>query len=86
MEEIKRFRQIDSRTPESESHLTTGVETTTGRSPRRWNSVAWQLPQVAGGNFNRPGFDIFNSNVYAVCGDGDLMEGVAANGFARGPS
>jgi len=30
-----------------------------------------------GANYNRPGFDIFNFNVYAMCGDGDMMEGVA---------
>jgi len=80
MEEIKRFRQIDSRTPgHPESHLTTGVETTTGPLGQgAGNSVGMA---VAGKwleeNYNRPGFDIFDFNVYAVCGDGDLMEGVA---------
>jgi len=80
MEEIKRFRQIDSRTPgHPESHLTTGVETTTGPLGQgAGNSVGMAIASKwLGENFNRPGFDIFDFNVYAVCGDGDLMEGVA---------
>jgi transketolase len=81
MEEIKRFRQIDSRTPgHPESHLTTGVETTTGPLGQgAGNSVGMAIAgKWLSENFNRPGFDIFNFNVYAICGDGDLMEGVAS--------
>jgi len=81
IEEIKRFRQIDSRTPgHPESHLTTGVETTTGPLGQgAGNSVGMAIAgKWLGENFNRPGFEIFNFNVYAVCGDGDLMEGVAS--------
>ncbi|PYU60963.1 MAG: transketolase [Acidobacteria bacterium] len=81
MEEIKRFRQIDSRTPgHPESHLTTGVETTTGPLGQgAGNSVGMAIAgKWLAENFNRPGFDIFNFNVYAICGDGDLMEGVAS--------
>jgi transketolase len=81
MEEIKRFRQIDSRTPgHPESHLTTGVETTTGPLGQgAGNSVGMAIASKwLGENFNRPGFDIFDFNVYAICGDGDLMEGVAS--------
>jgi transketolase len=80
MEEIKRFRQIDSRTPgHPESHLTSGVETTTGPLGQgAGNSVGMAIASKwLAENFNKPGFDIFNFNVYAVCGDGDLMEGVA---------
>ena len=80
MDEIKRFRQIDSRTPgHPESHLTTGVETTTGPLGQgAGNSVGMAIAgKWLGENYNRPGFEIFNFNVYAVCGDGDLMEGVA---------
>ena len=80
MEEIKRFRQIDSRTPgHPESHLTTGVETTTGPLGQgAGNSVGMAIASKwLGENYNRPGFEIFDFNVYAVCGDGDLMEGVA---------
>src|SRR5260370_549977 len=80
MEEIKRFRQIDSRTPgHPESHLTSGVETTTGPLGQgAGNSGGMAIAgKWLGGNFNKLGFEIFNFNVYAVCGDGDLMEGVA---------
>jgi len=89
MDEIKRFRQIDSRTPgHPESHLTTGVETTTGPLGQgAGNSVGMAITSKwLAENFNRPGFDIFNFNVYAICGDGDLMEGVGLRGgLAGGP-
>ncbi len=81
MEEIKRFRQIDSKTPgHPESHLTTGVETTTGPLGQgAGNSVGMAIAgKWLAENFNRPGFEIFNFNVYTICGDGDLMEGVAS--------
>src|SRR3989440_3267068 len=80
MDEIKRFRQIDSRTPgHPESHLTTGVETTTRPLGQgAGNSVGMAIASKwLSESFNRPGFDILNFNVYAICGDGDLMEGVA---------
>jgi len=79
MEEIKRFRQLGSRTPgHPESHITTGVETTTGPLGQ---GVGNSLGMAVAGkwlaaNFNRPGFDIFDYNVYAMCSDGDLMEGI----------
>jgi transketolase len=81
MEDIKRFRQIDSRTPgHPESHLTTGVETTTGPLGQgAGNSVGMAIAgKWLGENYNKPGFAIFDFDVYAVCGDGDLMEGVAS--------
>jgi transketolase len=79
MEEIKRFRQLGSRTPgHPESHVTSGVETTTGPLGQGvGNSLGiaiaskWQAA-----NFNRPDFEIFDFNVYAMCSDGDLMEGI----------
>src|SRR5713101_6396305 len=80
MEEIKRFRQIDSKTPgHPESHLTTGVETTTGPLGQgAANSVGMAIAgKWLAENFNRPGLDIFDFNVYAILGDGDMMEGVA---------
>jgi transketolase len=79
MDEIKRFRQLGSRTPgHPESHITTGVETTTGPLGQGVGSslgiaIAGQW-QAA--NFNRPGFEIFDFNVYVMCSDGDLMEGI----------
>ena len=80
MDEIKRFRQLDSRTPgHPESHITTGVETTTGPLGQgAGNSVGIALTERwLAANYNRPGFDVFNFNVFTMCGDGDLMEGVA---------
>ncbi len=81
LDEIKRFRQLDSRTPgHPESHITTGVETTTGPLGQgAGNSVGMAMAsRWLGEHFNRPGFDLFNFNVYAICGDGDFMEGVAS--------
>jgi transketolase len=80
MEEIKRFRQIDSKTPgHPESHITSGVETTTGPLGQgAGNSVGMAIASKwLAENFNRPGFATFDFNVYSICGDGDLMEGVA---------
>ena len=79
MEEIKRFRQLDSKTPgHPESHITSGVETTTGPLGQgAGNSVGMAIASKwLGENYNRPGFELFDFNVYAICGDGDLMEGV----------
>jgi transketolase len=81
LDEIKRFRQIDSRTPgHPESHITTGVETTTGPLGQgAGNSVGMAIASKwLAEHFNHPGFELFNFNVYAVCGDGDFMEGVAS--------
>jgi transketolase len=80
LDDIKRFRQLDSRTPgHPESHLTTGVETTTGPLGQgAGNSVGMAIAgKWMASNFNKPGFDLFNFRVYALCGDGDIMEGVA---------
>lgn len=80
MEEIKRFRQIGSKTPgHPESHITSGVETTTGPLGQgAGNSVGMAMAsRWLAANFNRAGFDLFDYRVYALCGDGDLMEGVA---------
>src|SRR5271170_1256150 len=79
MEEIKRFRQLGSRTPgHPESHLTSGIETTTGPLGQGvGNSVGMAMASKwQAANFNRPGFEIFDFNVYAICSDGDLMEGI----------
>jgi transketolase len=79
MEELKRFRQLGSRTPgHPESHLTSGVETTTGPLGQGvGNSVGMAMAaQWFAANFNRPDFEIFNYNIYTMCSDGDLMEGI----------
>jgi transketolase len=79
MDDIKHFRKLGSRTPgHPESHVTTGVEVTTGPLGQGvGNSVGMAIAgkwQTA--NFNKPGFEIFNFNVYTMCSDGDLMEGI----------
>ncbi|KQO56973.1 MULTISPECIES: transketolase [unclassified Methylobacterium] len=81
IEDIKNFRQLDSKTPgHPEYHFTTGVETTTGPLGQ---GVANSVGMAMGGRFlgetlNRPDLPLFDFNVYAICSDGDLMEGVAA--------
>jgi len=81
LDQIKRFRQLDSRTPgHPESFITTGVETTTGPLGQgAGNSVGMAIAERwLAATYNRPGFEVFNYNVYAICGDGDMMEGVAS--------
>jgi transketolase len=80
MDEIKRFRQLDSKTPgHPESHMTTGVETTTGPLGQGCgNSLGMAIASKwLGENYNKPGFEIFDFSVYTMCGDGDMMEGAA---------
>ena len=81
LDDIKKFRQLDSKTPgHPESHMTTGVETTTGPLGQGvGNSVGMAIAsQWLAATYNRPDFELFNYRVYAICGDGDIMEGVAA--------
>lgn len=81
LDDIKQFRQIGSKTPgHPEYHMTSGVETTTGPLGQGvGNSVGMAIAGAwLGARYNRPGFDVFNYNVYAFCGDGDMMEGVAS--------
>ena len=81
LEDIKKFRQLDSSTPgHPEYRWTSGVETTTG--PLGQGVATTVGMAIAGrwmaGHFNRPGFELFDYDVWALCGDGDLMEGVAS--------
>jgi transketolase len=79
MDDIKHFRQLGSRTPgHPESHITTGVEVTTGPLGQGvGNSVGMAIAgKWQAANFNQPDFEIFNFNVYTMCSDGDLMEGI----------
>jgi transketolase len=81
LDDIRRFRQIDSKAPgHPEYHWVSGVETTTGPLGQGVaTSVGMALAQKWLANrYNRPGFDIFDYNIYAVCGDGCLMEGVSS--------
>lgn len=81
IDDLKNFRQLDSRTPgHPEYHFTIGVETTTGPLGQ---GVANSVGMAMGGRFlgerlNRPDLPLFDYNVYAICSDGDLMEGVAS--------
>jgi transketolase len=79
MDDIKHFRQLGSRTPgHPESHITSGVETTTGPLGQGiGNSVGMAIAgKWQAANFNRPDLEIVDFNVYAMCSDGDLMEGI----------
>jgi transketolase len=81
LDQIKRFRQLDSRTPgHPESFITTGVETTTGPLGQgAGNSVGMAMAERwLAATYNRPGFEVFNYNIYTICGDGDMMEGVSS--------
>jgi transketolase len=81
LDDIKRFRQLDSLCPgHPEYRWTSGVETTTGPLGQGVaNSVGMAIAsRWLGDFFNRPGFELFNYRVYAFCGDGCLMEGVSS--------
>ncbi len=80
LEDLKQFRQWDSKTPgHPEYGLTPGVETTTGPLGQGvGNAVGMAIAQRwLAAHFNREGHPIVDYRVYAICGDGDLMEGVS---------
>jgi transketolase len=80
LEDIERFRQIDSKTPgHPEYRMTTGVETTTGPLGQGLgNSVGMAMAARWYENrFNKPDAPLFDYRVYALCGDGDMMEGIS---------
>src|SRR6202163_1273829 len=81
IDELKKFRKINRKTPgHPEYRMTSGVETTTGPLGQGVaNSVGmamarWWLASY----FNKPRFELFNYDVYAICGDGDMMEGISS--------
>jgi transketolase len=81
LEDIRRFRQIGSKAPgHPEYHWVSGVETTTGPLGQgAATSVGMAIAQKwLADRYNRPGFAIFDYDIYVVCGDGCLMEGVTA--------
>jgi len=81
LDDIKAFRQLSSRTPgHPEYRHTTGVETTTGPLGQGCgNSVGMAVAERwLAAHFNRDGFPVFDNDTYVLCGDGDMMEGVAS--------
>src|SRR2546423_1788529 len=81
LDDLKRFRQLDSKCPgHPEYRWTSGVETTTGPLGQGLaTSVGMALAsRWAAARFNRPGFDMFDFDVYALCGDGCIMEGISS--------
>src|SRR5246127_3422726 len=81
LNDIRNFRQLDSKAPgHPEYHWVSGVETTSGPLGQ---GVATSVGMAIGQKwlahrYNKPGFEIFDYNIYAVCGDGCLMEGVSS--------
>ena len=80
LDDIKHFRQLDSKCPgHPEYRWTSGVETTTGPLGQGLaTSVGMAIAERwLASYFNRPGFDLFDYDVYALCGDGCMMEGIS---------
>jgi transketolase len=81
LDDIRRFRQLDSKAPgHPEYHWVSGVETTTGPLGQGVaTSVGMAIAEKWLANrYNRPGFGIFGYDIYTVCGDGCMMEGVGS--------
>ena len=81
LDEIRRFRQLDSVCAgHPEQHMTAGIETTTGPLGQGCgNSVGMAMAaKWLAARYNTPGHVLFDYNTYVLCSDGDLMEGVAA--------
>jgi transketolase len=81
LDDIKRFREIGSKCPgHPEYHLTTGVEATTGPLGQGCaTSVGMAIAERwLAQHFNRPDFPVFDYDIYTMCGDGDMMEGVTS--------
>jgi len=81
LDDIKNFRQLDSKTPgHPEYHLTPGVETTTGPLGQGFaNGVGMAIAQkYLSSVMDKPGFPVMNYHIYAIISDGDLMEGISS--------
>ncbi|HEY0607920.1 MAG TPA: transketolase [Herpetosiphonaceae bacterium] len=80
LDQLQHFRQYGSLTPgHPEVHLDTGIETTTGPLGQGFaTGVGMAIAErYLAAKFNRPGFELVNHYTYAICSDGDLMEGVS---------
>jgi transketolase len=81
LDDIRHFRQLGSKAPgHPEYHWVSGVETTTGPLGQGIaTSVGMAIARKwLGSRYNKPGFDLFDYNIYAICGDGCMMEGVGS--------
>ncbi len=81
LDDLKNFRQLGSRTPGYPEYKNPqGTEITTGLSGQGFaNGVGMAIAEAYLAEiFNRPGFNIVDYNIYAICGDGDLMEGISS--------
>lgn len=81
LDDIKKFRQLHSKTAgHPEYGLLDGIEVTTGPLGQGFaNGVGMAIAQqYLAAHYNRPGFELFNYHIYAICSDGDLMEGITA--------
>src|SRR5579884_35760 len=81
LDDVKNFRQLDSKTPgHPEYRHTSGIETTTGPLGQGvGSSVGMSMASNwLAARYNRPGFEIFDYNIYTLCSDGDLMEGLGS--------
>jgi transketolase len=81
LDDIRHFRQLDSKAPgHPEYHWVSGVETTTGPLGQGVaTSVGMAIAEKwLAHRYNRPGFEIFDYNIYSICGDGCLMEGISS--------
>jgi transketolase len=81
LDDIRHFRQLGSKAPgHPEYHLTSGVEATTGPLGQGIaTSVGMAIAQKwLAARYNRPGFTVFDYNIYTICGDGCMMEGVGS--------
>jgi transketolase len=81
LDDIRHFRQLGSKAPgHPEYHLVSGVEATTGPLGQGIaNSVGMAIARKWLANrYNKPGFELFDYDIYVVCGDGCLMEGIGS--------
>ena len=81
LDDIKNFRQLNSKTAGHPEHgLMPGIDVTTGPLGQGFaNGVGFAIAQKhLAARYNKPGFDLFNYNIYAICSDGDMMEGVTS--------
>ena len=81
LEDIKKFRQLHSKTPgHPEYGLTPGIEVTTGPLGQGFaNGIGMAIAQKhLASRYNKPGYELFDYTIYAICSDGDMMEGISS--------